>query len=245
MISRERSKFVNDLMKMFRWSISEALQNSPEITKVTMDDFELSLGMAINWALQDNESLQIDSTGVSNEVKQVNDDNYVKIPISIISSKKLHSYEILWLCRLISHYSFYHEKLNDVVCYPINDKYGYIRDEVIPFLKRNGFITEIDKPEGANNETAYFKLEWDNIFNYSDDKYVEEKREEGPIQTHTAKKEYKRKTRSMPNDVKEKIRKSSTGKKKSEEHRQHIREGMKAYWATVPEGDDNVASYDY
>lgn len=235
---------MNDLMKMFRWSIGEALQNSPEITKVTMNDFELSLGMAINWALQDNESFQIDCNNLTNENEEENDD-MVKIPRNIIKSKKLRSFELVWLCRMISNYSFYHERLNDVLCQPEDEKYAKIKYDVIPFFERNGFITRIDKLNEKDGSSVYFKIEWDNILNYSDNKYVEEKREEEPIQTHTPKKEYKRKTRSMPNDVKEKIRKSSMGKKKSEEHRQHIREGMKAYWATIPEGDGNMTSYDW
>ncbi len=46
-------------------------------------------------------------------------------------------------------------------------------------------------------------------------------------------KEYKRKTRSLSEKTKEKIRRKLTGKKKSPLHIQHIREGLIKYWKSV------------
>lgn len=51
-------------------------------------------------------------------------------------------------------------------------------------------------------------------------------------------KEYKRKTRSLSEKTKEKIRRKLTGKKKTAAHSRHIAEGMRRYWASVPEGNN-------
>ena len=46
--------------------------------------------------------------------------------------------------------------------------------------------------------------------------------------------EYKRQYRDLPDEVKQKISASTKGKRKSYDHKQHISQGMKKYWATVP-----------
>lgn len=51
-------------------------------------------------------------------------------------------------------------------------------------------------------------------------------------------KEYKRKTRSLSQKTKDKISRKLTGKKKSAAHTRHIAEGMRRYWASVPEGNN-------
>lgn len=45
---------------------------------------------------------------------------------------------------------------------------------------------------------------------------------------------YKRQYRELDDEVKEKISRSSSNKPKSEEHKQHISQGMEKYWRTVP-----------
>ncbi len=45
---------------------------------------------------------------------------------------------------------------------------------------------------------------------------------------------YKRQYRELDADVKMKISNSSRNKPKSEEHKQHISQGMEKYWQTVP-----------
>lgn len=47
-------------------------------------------------------------------------------------------------------------------------------------------------------------------------------------------KNHKRKCRKLSEETKLKISNSMKGKKKTEEHRQHIKEGMIDYWKTVP-----------
>lgn len=45
---------------------------------------------------------------------------------------------------------------------------------------------------------------------------------------------YKRQYRELDDEVKQKISNSSRNKQKSEEHKQHISQGMERYWSTVP-----------
>ncbi|MBO5582523.1 MAG: hypothetical protein J5948_08450 [Bacteroidales bacterium] len=54
--------------------------------------------------------------------------------------------------------------------------------------------------------------------------------------------EYKRQYRDLPNGVKEKISATMKGRAKSYDHKQHISQGMKKYWSSVPsraQGNDN------
>ena len=46
--------------------------------------------------------------------------------------------------------------------------------------------------------------------------------------------EYKRQYRDLPDEVKQKISASTRGRAKSYDHKQHISQGMKRYWETVP-----------
>jgi len=46
--------------------------------------------------------------------------------------------------------------------------------------------------------------------------------------------EYKRQYRDLPNGVKEKISATMKGRAKSYDHKQHISQGMKKYWSSVP-----------
>lgn len=46
--------------------------------------------------------------------------------------------------------------------------------------------------------------------------------------------EYKRQYRDLPDEVKEKISASMKGRAKSYDHKQHISQGMKKYWPSVP-----------
>jgi hypothetical protein len=46
--------------------------------------------------------------------------------------------------------------------------------------------------------------------------------------------EYKRQYRDLPDEVKQKISASTKGRAKSYDHKQHISQGMKRYWDTVP-----------
>lgn len=45
---------------------------------------------------------------------------------------------------------------------------------------------------------------------------------------------YKRQYRELDDEVKQKISNSSRNKPKSEEHKEHISQGMEKYWQTVP-----------
>lgn len=54
--------------------------------------------------------------------------------------------------------------------------------------------------------------------------------------------EQKRQFRDLPDEVKQKISASTKGKSKTYDHKHHISQGMKKYWATVPRmghSDDN------
>ena len=46
--------------------------------------------------------------------------------------------------------------------------------------------------------------------------------------------EYKRQFRELPDETKQKISLSSKGKKKSEQHKERIRQAMLDYWKTIP-----------
>ena len=46
--------------------------------------------------------------------------------------------------------------------------------------------------------------------------------------------ECKRQYRDLPDEVKQKISASTKGRAKSYDHKQHISQGMKKYWQTVP-----------
>lgn len=46
--------------------------------------------------------------------------------------------------------------------------------------------------------------------------------------------EYKRKYRELEPEVKQKISKGTKGKKKSEQHKEHIRQSLIDYWESVP-----------
>ena len=47
-------------------------------------------------------------------------------------------------------------------------------------------------------------------------------------------KEYKRQYRELSDETKQKISNSSRNKPKSDQHKQHISQGMKNYWESVP-----------
>ena len=49
---------------------------------------------------------------------------------------------------------------------------------------------------------------------------------------------YKRQYRQLDDETKQKISASSRNKPKSEEHKEHIRQGMLQYWETVPNKED-------
>lgn len=46
---------------------------------------------------------------------------------------------------------------------------------------------------------------------------------------------YKRQYRQLEDETKQKISASSRNKPKTEEHKEHIRQGMERYWQTVPD----------
>ena len=46
--------------------------------------------------------------------------------------------------------------------------------------------------------------------------------------------EYKRQYRNLNDEVKQKISASTKGRAKSYDHKQHISQGMKKYWSSVP-----------
>ena len=47
-------------------------------------------------------------------------------------------------------------------------------------------------------------------------------------------KEYRRQYRELSDETKQKISNSSRNRPKSEQHKQHISQGMKIYWESVP-----------
>ena len=57
--------------------------------------------------------------------------------------------------------------------------------------------------------------------------------------------EHKRKYRELRDDVKEKIRKATTGKSKTISHRQHLSKSLKKYWQSVPSRDEHLTMQEY
>lgn len=53
-------------------------------------------------------------------------------------------------------------------------------------------------------------------------------------------KEYKRQYRELSDETKQKISNSSRNRPKSDQHKQHISRGMKAYWQNVPNRPDDT-----
>ena len=49
---------------------------------------------------------------------------------------------------------------------------------------------------------------------------------------------YKRQYRQIDDDVKQRISASTRNKPKTEQHKEHIRQGMLQYWETVPNRED-------
>ena len=53
-------------------------------------------------------------------------------------------------------------------------------------------------------------------------------------------KEYKRQYRELSDEIKQKISNSSRNRPKSDQHKQHISQGMKDYWQNVPNRPDDT-----
>lgn len=53
-------------------------------------------------------------------------------------------------------------------------------------------------------------------------------------------KEYKRQYRQLDDETKQKISNSSRNRPKSDQHKQHISQGMKDYWQDVPNRPDDT-----
>ena len=53
-------------------------------------------------------------------------------------------------------------------------------------------------------------------------------------------KEYKRQYRELSDETKQKISNSSRNRPKSDQHKQHISQGMKNYWQNVPNRPDDT-----
>ena len=53
-------------------------------------------------------------------------------------------------------------------------------------------------------------------------------------------KEYKRQYRQLDDEIKQKISNSSRNRPKSDQHKQHISQGMKDYWQNVPNRPDDT-----
>ena len=51
---------------------------------------------------------------------------------------------------------------------------------------------------------------------------------------------YKRHYRQLNDDVKERISASTRNRPKTEQHKEHIRQGMLQYWQTVPDKEDDL-----
>lgn len=52
--------------------------------------------------------------------------------------------------------------------------------------------------------------------------------------------EYKRQYRELSDETKQKISNSSRNRPKSDQHKQHISQGMKDYWQNVPNRPDDT-----
>lgn len=57
-------------------------------------------------------------------------------------------------------------------------------------------------------------------------------------------KQYKRQTREMPDQTKQKISQSLTGRRKSPTHVNNISQGLKNYWSQIPKSDESDTSND-
>ena len=53
-------------------------------------------------------------------------------------------------------------------------------------------------------------------------------------------KEYRRQYRELSDETKQKISNSSRNRPKSDQHKQHISQGMKDYWQNVPNRPDDT-----
>jgi hypothetical protein len=53
-------------------------------------------------------------------------------------------------------------------------------------------------------------------------------------------KEYKRQYRELSDETKQKISNSSRNRPKSDQHKQHISQGMKDYWQNIPNRPDDT-----
>lgn len=53
-------------------------------------------------------------------------------------------------------------------------------------------------------------------------------------------KEYKRQYRELSDETKQKISNSSRNRPKSDQHKQHISQGMRDYWQNVPNRPDDT-----
>ena len=51
---------------------------------------------------------------------------------------------------------------------------------------------------------------------------------------------YKRQYRQLDDEIKQKISNSSRNRPKSDQHKQHISQGMKDYWQNVPNRPDDT-----
>ena len=51
---------------------------------------------------------------------------------------------------------------------------------------------------------------------------------------------YKRQYRQLDDDVKQRISASTRNRPKTEQHKEHIRQGMLQYWQTVPDKEDDL-----
>ena len=54
-------------------------------------------------------------------------------------------------------------------------------------------------------------------------------------------KQYKRQTREMSDQTKQKISQSLTGRRKSPTHVNNISQGLKNYWSQIPKSEDGVS----
>ena len=57
-------------------------------------------------------------------------------------------------------------------------------------------------------------------------------------------KQYKRQTRKMSDQTKQKISQSLTGRRKSPTHVNNISQGLKNYWSQIPKSDESDSSND-
>ena len=57
--------------------------------------------------------------------------------------------------------------------------------------------------------------------------------------------EYKRQFRELSDETKDKISKSSKGKRKSFSHRQHLSQALTDYWKSVPSRGEHLIMQEY